>query len=325
MNGFFARHGMSFAFAASALLLAGGVAEARMGGGRSFGSRAMRTWSVPPATKTAPRAAQPIERSVTPQGAQPGATQRNAGMNQPNAGGLFGRGLGGGLLGGLLGAGLFGMLMGHGFLGGLSGLGSVLGLVLQLALVVFLVRGARRPFPRRSEPAMAGGAPNFREAAPRSSPGEASLRRFDIPAVGRAAGTASSAAATDIGQADLDAFETILGDVQAAYGREDIAAIRRRTTPEMLSYLTEELTQNASRGVVNTVTDVKLLQGDIAESWSEGDSDYATAAMRYSLTDTTLDRNSGAVVESGPGEASELWTFRRSRGGSWLLSAIQQA
>jgi predicted lipid-binding transport protein (Tim44 family) len=30
------------------------------------------------------------------------------------------------------------------------------------------------------------------------------------------------------------------------------------------------------------------------------------------------------VVEGGPGEATEIWTFMRTRGGHWLLSAIQQ-
>jgi hypothetical protein len=35
---------------------------------------------------------------------------------------------------------------------------------------------------------------------------------------------------------------------------------------------------------------VKLLQGDVAEAWREGDDDYATVAMRYSMVDRTLDR-----------------------------------
>ncbi len=39
-----------------------------------------------------------------------------------------------------------------------------------------------------------------------------------------------------------------------------------------------------------------------------------------------MDR-SGRVVEGDPNqptEATEVWTFMRSRGGPWLLSAIQQ-
>ncbi len=49
--------------------------------------------------------------------------------------------------------------------------------------------------------------------------------------------------------------------------------------------------------------------------------------MRYALVDRTVDRASGQVVDGSdtPQEATEVWTFMRSRGGSWLLSAIQQA
>jgi predicted lipid-binding transport protein (Tim44 family) len=95
-------------------------------------------------------------------------------------------------------------------------------------------------------------------------------------------------------------------------------------TPEMLSYFGDELSRNASRGVVNEISDVKLLQGDLSEAWREGADDYATVAMRYSINDRFVERASGREVEQGPAEVIELWTFRRARGGSWLLSAIQQ-
>ena len=92
----------------------------------------------------------------------------------------------------------------------------------------------------------------------------------------------------------------------------------------MLSYFSEDLAANASKGVINRVSDVKLLQGDLAEAWREGDTDYATVAMRYSLNDEMVERESGRVVEGGPDEATEVWTFMRARGGHWLVSAIQQ-
>jgi predicted lipid-binding transport protein (Tim44 family) len=37
-----------------------------------------------------------------------------------------------------------------------------------------------------------------------------------------------------------------------------------------------------------------------------------------------IDRASGRVVEGGPDEATEVWTFMRRRGGAWLLAAVQQ-
>ena len=113
-------------------------------------------------------------------------------------------------------------------------------------------------------------------------------------------------------------------EVQANYSREDLAALRAIATPEVVSYFAEDLAANVSKGVVNRVSDVKLLQGDLAESWREGETEYATVAMRYSLLDEMLDRASGRVVSGGPDEATEIWTFMRQRGGRWLLSAIQQ-
>jgi predicted lipid-binding transport protein (Tim44 family) len=122
---------------------------------------------------------------------------------------------------------------------------------------------------------------------------------------------------------DFNTFEQTLGEVQTAYGREDLSALRSLVTPEMLSYYSEELAANASRGVVNRISDIKLEQGDLAEAWREGNTDYATVAMRYTLNDATVDQN-GRVVEGGPDEATEVWTFRRDRGGKWLVSAVQQ-
>jgi len=49
-------------------------------------------------------------------------------------------------------------------------------------------------------------------------------------------------------------------------------------TPEMLSYFSEELAANASHGLINRVTEIKLLQGDLAEAWREARGDYATVA-----------------------------------------------
>ena len=102
-------------------------------------------------------------------------------------------------------------------------------------------------------------------------------------------------------------------------------ALRAIVTPEMLSYFSEQLADNASRGLINRVTDVKLLQGDLAEAWREGRTDYATVAMNYALKDSMVERASGRTVEGGERtEVTELWTFMRSRGGNWMLSAIQQ-
>jgi predicted lipid-binding transport protein (Tim44 family) len=128
-----------------------------------------------------------------------------------------------------------------------------------------------------------------------------------------------------IAKPDYDDFERLLTDIQAAYSDEDLNALRAKVTPEMLSYFSDQLAENASRGLVNKVTGVKLEQGDLAEAWNEGNVEYATVAMRFSLNDQMVDRATGRTVESEPpGEVTELWTFIRARNGGWLLSGLQQ-
>ena len=144
-------------------------------------------------------------------------------------------------------------------------------------------------------------------------------------------GNGAVAAPLALGEADFNAFEKMLTEIQLAYGREDEAAVRALTTPEMLTFLTEDVNENIDKGVRNEIADVKLLQGDLSESWVEGDKDYATVAMRFSMIDTNVDRKTGKLVSGSltqPSEATELWTFVRPRNASvnaWKLSAIQQS
>jgi predicted lipid-binding transport protein (Tim44 family) len=181
---------------------------------------------------------------------------------------------------------------------------------------VIVARLAWSWWQRRNQPAMAAG-PSLRDSL---SGGRPAFGGF-----GFGGGSAAPAdEPIEVTPADFDAFEKLLGDIQTAYGREDLGALRAHLTPEMLSYFSEELTQNASRGVVNQISDIKLLQGDLSEAWREGNDEYATVAMRYSLNDKMVDRATGRVVQEEPSEATEFWTFRRARGGQWLLSAIQQ-
>jgi len=307
---------------AATMALIASDADARAGRGGSFGSRGAQTFSAPPSTATSPTA-RPIERSMTQPG-QPGSIGQRAPSTSP-LGGFFGRpGFLGGLFAGFLGAGLLGMLFGHGLLGGIGGFASFIGLLLQIALVVIVGRLIWNWWQRRNQPALASG-PALRDYVGGSPLG----RSFGLGGGGGGSSAASSARASGTDEAgltpdDFNAFERLLGEVQTAYSAEDLGRLRSLATPEMVSYFAEELSANASNGVVNRVSDVKLLQGDLAEAWREGDVEYATVAMRFSLNDTTVDRESGRVVEGGPDEATEIWTFMRRRSGHWLVSAIQQ-
>lgn len=303
-------------------------AEARRASG-GFGSRGTRTFQAPAATRTAPAPAAPIERTMTPQGqtTRP-ATAPNAQTQAGRPGGLFG-GLAGGLMGGLLMGGLFGMLMGSGFGGGFG----FLGLLLQGVLIFFLVRFAMRMFGNRQTAYSGAGADPSARSNAATGPG------FQIPRMGgiNLGGSSASASAMPrgpsasadeigIGQQDLERFERLLKEMQAAYADEDYASLRRITTPEAMSYLAEELSENATRGLKNEVRDVHLVQGDVSESWREGNVDYATVAMRYESIDVLRDRTSGKVVSGDPdnvSESTEIWTFVRRPGTDWQISAIQ--
>lgn len=323
------RYGKFFGILAiglATMLTLADFAEARRASG-GFGSRGTRTFQAPAATRTAPAPAAPIERTMTPQGqtTRP-ATAPNAPTQAGRPGGLFG-GLAGGLMGGLLMGGLFGMLMGSGFGGGFG----FLGLLLQGVLIFFLVRFAMRMFGNRQTAySGAGAGPSARSNAA-TGPGFQIPRMGGINLGGSSApaatrGPSASADEIGIGQQDLERFERLLQEMQAAYAAEDYASLRRITTPEAMSYLAEELSDNATKGLKNEVRDVHLVQGDVSESWREGNVDYATVAMRYESIDVLSDRTSGKVVSGDPdnvSESTEIWTFVRRPGTDWQISAIQ--
>lgn len=329
------------AAAAAGLLLAATLvppdADARAGRGGSFGSRGSKTWSAPPPTATAP-GAQQMQRSTT----QPGSTFGNPGPAATQAaqrpgmfsrGGMFG-GFAGGLMAGLLGAGLFGLLSGSGLFGGLGSMASFIGLLIQAAIVFFIVKLALNWWRNRQQPqaAAASGPSGYRFDAPEPRGAEGLGYGANRSALGAAAGGGGSfgqSGAVELDKADFDAFERMLGEVQDAWSNQDVSRLRGLATPEMVEAFAGDLADDASRGVVNKVTNVKLLQGDLAEAWRENGRAFATVAMRYELTDVTQDRDTGRVVDGDPErteEATELWTFLKAgTEGRWILSAIQQA
>ncbi|WP_439572461.1 TIM44-like domain-containing protein [Phreatobacter sp.] len=327
------------AIAAVAVFLSAAVAEARRGG--SFGSRGTRTQSAPPPTQTAPGTAQPIQRTQTPApgptAASPAAAARPAAA--PAAQGSRFGALGMGLAAGFIGAGLFGLLSGQGFLAGLGSLMGLIGFLAQIALIAgviyLIVRFVRG---RREQPSTANAYARGPAGGPAPGPqpgggplGAAAMGGGAMAAgapMGAPAAAPPSAPSDEVGLdgRDFDNFERLLFNIEEAYSREDIGAIRAMTTPEVAGYFEEELRQTAALGHVTRLSNVKLLQGDLSEAWRENDADYATVAMRFAVTEVVLERATGRVVSGNPQgeEATELWTFRRPHGGMWQLSAVQQ-
>ena len=293
------------------------AADARPGGG---GSRGGRTFSAPPTTSTAPNAAQPLNRTMTQPGspgmagpAAAGAAAKGGFFNRPGMGML------GGLAAGFLGAGLLGMLFGGGLFSGLGGISSIIGLLLQVGLIIIVVRLAMAWWQRRNATASAYAGPT-----PGAAVGPGAQTSFRT---GTGFGLGSGSAPLEIVPADYETFERLLGEIQAAWSDEDVAKLHTLATPEMVSYFTKDIEENKARNDINKVSDVKLLQGDLAEAWREGETDYASVAMRFSLVDKTLERGTDRLVagSEAPTEATEVWTFVRPKGAGWELSAIQQS
>ncbi|MGH6936976.1 MAG: Tim44 domain-containing protein [Methylocella sp.] len=242
--------------------------------------------------------------------------------------GFFSGGFGRGLLGGFIGAGLFGLLFGHGLFGGLGGGLSILGLLLQIGLLFLLFKFVMS-FVRGRRPAFQGSA--FDSSAGQGLGQAGTSAPGGFAGFGGGPGSPERETKLEIGAADYHVFEERLVAIQSAFGAEDLDRLRALATPEMASYFAEELADNAKKGLINRISNVNFLQGDLSEAWGEQQSEYATVAMRFSLIDTMADRVSGKIVSGDPAapeEATEVWTFARHVGGApddWKLSAIQQA
>jgi predicted lipid-binding transport protein (Tim44 family) len=203
-------------------------------------------------------------------------------------------------------------------------LASVLGSVLWFALIAGAIFLAVSFFRGR----MGGAQPAVATATAGAGPAPADPQQaaYRVNPAGAGGGGALT-----IVEADFNAFERLLGEIQTAYGRGDVTALGRMTTPEMLSYFANELAENQKSGVRNELSNVKLLQGDLAEAWREPGGEYATVAMRYSIVDAFVELKSGKVYSGSrteTEEVTEIWTFYRRAGTDatqWELSAIQQA
>ena len=296
------------------LAFAPGLADARPGMGLSLGSRGSHSWSSAPGTAGAPGGASPFQRSMTPNTYGSGYGQSgygSSGFGMGRSG--FRSGLMGGLMGGLLGAGIGGMLFGHGFFGFRGGSG-FLGLILQLVLLFFLARWLMRRF--MGAPAMAG-------------VGGFARNMFQAPGgtMGGGASAGVRARPVALNPGDYKMFSQLLMGIQSSWTNHDLNGLQAMATPEMVSYFAEQMAEQTSRGVRNQVLDVRLVQGDLSEAWAESNREYATVSMRFSMFDVTRDM-AGHVVDGSATErvtVTEFWTFLRSSGGHWVLSAIQQA
>lgn len=185
-------------------------AEARLGGGHSFGSRGSFTYRAPRSTNLAPGAA-PFERSQTQMGGY-----NRGGMGMGGGRSFFGnRPFLSGLLGGFIGAGIFGLLFGGGFLHMGLGFGGLFGALIQLLILFFVLRWLFRRFFGGGGSGMTGGSqPSIFGPA-----GAGNGRNQQGVGPGRAE-MGASVASLQITQADKQAFAQCLIYVQQAWGAQ---------------------------------------------------------------------------------------------------------
>jgi predicted lipid-binding transport protein (Tim44 family) len=220
-----------------------------------------------------------------------------------------------GLLGGFWGAGLGGLLFGGGFFSAMHGGPGVLGVLLQIMVAYTLSLWMYRRVAATCAPAGAALYARILHADSAAQSGVAGPGTFGGGRKGRP---------ITLSEADFRSFEELLHCMQAAWSAQDLDALRTMTTPDMAEAYAWQLSEQRLRGVRNAVSDVRLLQGDVCEAWSDGKYDLATVSMNFSMLDVTFD-SAGRVVEGNQTQritVRQYWSFERIPRARWVVSGI---
>jgi predicted lipid-binding transport protein (Tim44 family) len=290
-------------------------AQARAGGGRSVGSRGIRSYSQPTAPYSQPARSQaaPQQTPTVPSPYQP----------QPAGGGLF-RGMAGGIMGGMLGGMLFRSLGfgGPGVGGGGIGLFEIL-LIAGIGFMIFRMIGRRREVAAPASYGQGGQqvyAPNggeygqsFQQVPSDVDAGLVHIRQMD--------GSFDECRFND---GVMDIFFTI----QGAWMNRDLSTAAPLLTGEMQRILQGDIDRLLQEKRVNRLENIAVRNVEIVEAWQETGQDYLTVLIYANLLDFTTDDATGQVVAGSrtePVKFEEYWTFTRPVGNNpWKLSAITQ-
>jgi predicted lipid-binding transport protein (Tim44 family) len=308
-----------------ALMLAEQNAEARAGGGRSFGSRGSRSYSRPvaPPSQTPSREYAP-SRPMTPPPYQ-----------QPSRGfGGFGGSFLGSMAGGMLGGMLFRSL---GFGGGYGGGGGGIGLfeIILLAGIGYMIyRFVKKK--RIGEGAGDSGKVIDMNSYQRQEPYQQSYdqpygAQSYAPQVDEVAEGLSHIRQMDPGfdeQRFNDNVMDIFFKIQGGWMNRDLSSVSTLLTDEMRSAMQGDIDNLLREKRVNRLENIAVRNVEIAEAWQESGKDFITALIYANLLDYTTDDSTGAVVagsKTDPVKFEEYWTFTRPVGNNpWKLSAINQ-
>lgn len=276
---------------------------ARMGSGKSFGSRP--SYSAP--YQRSQGSSQSSGGYQNPQGVTP-AQARNQSLRDSMAQrGGFGRFLGGMALGGLLGA----MFMGGGF-EHINFLDILVFAGIAFLLMKFLM--ARRTAAAQSAGAAGHPDTHLREATSGSS-------GFDTDVFSRSGGAVPSAAKSPVIPADFDSAAFLEGAksayqmMQNAWDRGDLADLRSLTTDKVFAELQDQI---RARGNASNQTDLLKVECELLEVRDLGSEREASV-----LFDVMMREDASAR----PSQVREVWHFTRSRNSrqpTWYLDGIQQ-
>lgn len=287
-----------------------GVAEARIGGGRSSGYRGSRNF----APRTAP--AQPY--NAAPQNSQ---QSFSGNLNSPmgNSGGLM-RGIMGGVAGGFLGSMLarnFGNA-GTGVAGSGGGFG-MLEMLLLAGVGYFLFRKFLQP---RLAPANQASMSSFRPVAhsvPEAQDVSETLRRYDP--------------SFDLVRFKEERMDDFL-KIQSSWNTRNLAPVENLIASEIRETLEADIGALKRDRRINKLENIAVRSSDLVEGWQEGGKEYATLNFRAQLVDYTVDEDTQSVVHGDrnqPVKFDEEWTFVRnthspvSSTNPWKLSAISNS
>ncbi|HBA52896.1 MAG: Tim44 domain-containing protein [Syntrophorhabdus aromaticivorans] len=295
------------------------LALARIGGGRSFGSRGFSSGS---SSRTYQRST-PTRPTQPAQPTQP--TQQPA---TPGMGRSFLSGLGGGLLGGMIGSMLFG---GHAGAGGWGsgagfGFGDFILILIILTIVYFVIKHfrARRTLGIGNTGMTYGSSPYREVEVYPSSPTTSS--RGDIIVEGL----------RHIGEMDPGFSETVFKElaeddffkIQGAWTRRDLSPIKHLLTPQALNTFQEDASKLIADKQFNRLENIAVRQVEIVDAVQDQGEEYITVKFLASLLDYTVDEVTGKTVSgssSDPVKFLEYWTFTRKVGEKdWRLAGITQ-
>ena len=293
-------------------------ASARVGGGRSMGSRGSRSYSAPSRSPSA-MPSSPSGQSVSP--SQP--------LGAPQTGGFL-RSMGGGILGGMLGGMLFRSL---GFGGGMGGVGGGIGLF-EIILIGLILYGIWWFIKKKRQEAEATASPNYYREMSSPAPQQTSFTP--------ASGQPQAASNVDTGISHIKQMDSYFDEqrfkdfcldtffkVQGAFANRDMSTVRKILTDEMYGIIQADADELRSGKKISRLENIAVRSVEATEVWQESGKDFITVLIYANLLDYTVDETTGQVVSGSktePVKFEEYWTFTRPVGNNpWQLSAITQA